>query len=260
MDELTALLSNIEIKEDLPKSDFNTSLINKLQGIVKGNYYRKNNLPNALRYAKKIIELKLNDISLNSSQSDGRINSSLDEDLIIKILQNDYSFNNRIFIPNDRHWFDIAIKDFRYGWLVINIKSTTTQTPDNTGNMSMMVYSFTNEPMNIEKKYKNGEMSKTFFSKLKDKQYNLKDKRDYYFLVINKLNNSVIINSVKGLTKIQSNVNNLPFQVKWTNNQHFKYKPFKIQLRYIMETLKKTKPSWQEIHNQQCRNFNLNLI
>ena len=67
--------------------------------------------------------------------------------------------------------------------------------------MSMMVYSFTNEPMNIEK-YKNGNMSKIFFSKLKNKQYNLKDKRDYYFLVINKLNNSVIINSVKGLTKI----------------------------------------------------------
>ena len=31
-------------------------------------------------------------------------------------------------------WYDILIYDYQYGWLPVNIKTTTTLTSDNTAN------------------------------------------------------------------------------------------------------------------------------
>ena len=56
---------------------------------------------------------------------------------------------NRIFIPNVRWWYDILIKDKRYGWLPVNFKSTTGLTCDNVGNLALCVYAYTNFKMKL---------------------------------------------------------------------------------------------------------------
>ena len=71
----------------------------------------------------------------------------------------------------------------------------------------MCVYSYTNENLNI---YENSKMCDILFNKIKNKEYN---KKDYYFIVINKNNSKDII--VNSLTILSPNINNLPFQICW---------------------------------------------
>ena len=90
------------------------------------------------------------------------------------------------------------------------------KTNDNTGNLDMCVYAYTNTILDIHtnKSYENKKMSDILFNELKNKKYNTKNKKDYYFIVLNKTNaNDIIVNSVKRLTILTSNINNLPFQV-----------------------------------------------
>ena len=121
-------------------------------------------------------------------------------------------------------WYDILAFDYMYGWLPINIKTTTTITSDNTGNLAMCVYAYTNEILDIhrDKSYENGEMSVILYKKLRIKEININNKKDYYFIVLNKTDASdIIVNSVKGLTLFTPNINNLPFQVCWNKNRTF---------------------------------------
>ena len=90
-------------------------------------------------------------------------------------------------------------------------------------------------------------MSKILIEKISDKCLNKNIKRDYYFIVVNKTNPSeIIVNSFKGLEHLTSNINNLPFQVKWSVNKHYTYKPISSVLKKFISTLKKPKPSWSE--------------
>jgi len=80
-----------------------------------------------------------------------------------------------LLLKNDRiKSYDILIFDYIYGWLPVNIKTTTTLTNDNTGNLSMCVYSYTNEILNIynKKSYENSKMCDILFNKIKNKEYN----------------------------------------------------------------------------------------
>jgi hypothetical protein len=146
-------------------------------------------------------------------------------------------------------WYDILVYDYKYGWLPCNIKITTTLSCDNTGNLAMCVYSYTDEILNIhnDKSYDNGMMSKILFTKLKNKNYNNICKKDYYFIVLNKINNTdIIVNSVKGLSILTSNINNLPFQVCWNKNRLFVYENINIKIKLFINCLKKPKSSWKD--------------
>lgn len=227
------------------------NFLDKFQAIIRGINYRKNNLPNSILFLKKYLHVE----NLNNQNKDGRVNSLLDESIIIKKI-NKLFIKHRIFIPKDRHWFDIAIKDYRYGWLPINIKTTTMNTSDNTSNLAMLVYALTNYNLELNKCYKNGIMSKILVQEIKKKNYNKKYKKDYYFLVINKLNsNEIIVNSVNGLTELTQNINNLPFQIKWKNNKNFKYKKIEESWKDIINIIKKPKPSWKENFLNEMRNI-----
>ena len=185
--------------------------------------------------------------------NDGRVNSNFDEDEIINILIN--KFGNRIKRPSIRNWFDVGIYDNYYGWLPVNIKSTKTTTSDNVGNLALCVYSYTNQNLDLNNTYDNGQMATILFEKLKNKQYNYKHKKDYYFLVLNKNNNNdIIINSVKGLSNLTSNINNLPFQVRWDKNKTFHYKFISYCVNDFLESIKKPKPSWKETFLINIRN------
>ena len=217
--------------------------IRKAQCMLRGQLYRTRHLPNSLLTIKCILQNRT--INLCETSNDGRINSCMDEDEIIRILSEELP--NRIYKPKARMWYDILVRDFQYGWLPVNIKSTTTLTSDNTGNLAMCVYAYTDEQLDLYKTYQNGRMSKILIEKIIKKDYNYNNKKDYYFVVVNKKNcKDIIVNSVKGLTELTPNINNLPFQVCWNKNRIFKYKHITKSIEILLNALQKPKPSWKE--------------
>ena len=69
-----------------------------------------------------------------------------------------------------RYLCDILVLDKIDDLLPVNIKTTTTIISDNTGNLAMCIYSYTDEKLDLNKLYNNGEMSNIY-------------KKDYYFIV-----------------------------------------------------------------------------
>lgn len=235
---------------------YETKII-KIQKWFRGCVFRLKQLP--LIMYKIQTYLKSQSFQFSSQNDDGRINSCFDEDNIIKLLIQE--FGEKIKKPEKRHWYDILIFDYVYGWIPINIKTTTTKTCDNTGNLAMCVYAYTDEKLDIhmmDKSYENGKMSILLFNKLKNKKYNKNNKKDYYFIVLNKEDASdIIVNSVKGLTILTSNINNLPFQVKWSNNKLFKYENINKKIKSFIDCLQKPKPSWSETFMSNIRTIQL---
>lgn len=215
----------------------------KIQSWFRGSIFRLKRLPTVMYYIQKY--LKLQSFNFSTKTDDGRINSVLDEEKVITLLRE--KFGKRIRKPKIRMWYDILVFDNVAGWIPVNIKTTTTNTSDNTGNLAMCVYAYTDISLDFNKAYTNGEMSETFFTKLKEKKYNLSSKKDYYFLVLNKLNCSdIIVNSIKGLRFLTPNSNNLPFQVCWKNNRVFCYAPIFEKIKLIIDCIQKPKKSWKE--------------
>ena len=246
-----------DLLESLNKLSINnleTKSVIIIQKWFRGNNQRNKNLPLILLYIKKY--LLNNKIIFSKDNEDGRINSSIDEEIIIKELLK--KFKDNIFIPKSRMWYDLLVKDYIYGWLPVNIKTTTTITSDNVGNLATCVYAYTNLKLNLKKSYQNGKMAKILLNKIKNKEYNKINKKDYYFLVLNKNNNNeIIINSLKGLTIVQPNINNLPFQVCWNKNKFYKYKKIDDCIKLLVNSLKKPKPSWKEEFLSNIRNINI---
>jgi hypothetical protein len=203
--------------------------------------------------------LKSQAIQFSTQNKDGRINSCIDEDEVIKLLIE--KFGEKIKKPkNIRMWYDILAFDYMYGWIPINIKITTAITNDNTGNLAMCVYAYTDEILDIHRdtSYENGKMSDLLFNKLKNKNYNTNNKKDYYFIVLNKTDASdIIVNSVKGLTILTPNINNLPFQVCWDKNRAFKYENIYKKIKLFIDCLQKSKPSWKETFMSNMRTLDL---
>jgi hypothetical protein len=230
----------------------NINAIIKIQRWFIGTMVRLKRLPLVLYIIKKYLLSQT--ILFSKYSKDGRINSCIDEDIIITILIERYPLLIRK--PKIRMWYDILVYDKQYNWIPINIKITTMTTADNTGNLAMCVYSYTNENLDIElnKSYDNGKMSKLLIKKLKNKEYNKTHKKDYYFICINKTDcKDIIINSLKGLNILTPNINNLPFQVRWSKNRIFTYKNIKKSITLFIDCMQKPKPSWKETFMRDIR-------
>jgi hypothetical protein len=226
----------------------------KIQKWFRGYIFRIKQLPLIMYKIKKYLKLQL--FQFSTKNKDGRINSCLDEDEVIKLLIE--NFGEKIKKPKIRMWYDILAFDYMYGWIPINIKTTTTLTSDNTGNLAMCVYAYTNEILDIHKSYENGKMSNILFNKLKNKNYNTNNKKDYYFIVLNKTDaNDIIVNSVKGLKILTPNINNLPFQVCWDKNRIFKYENINKKIKMFIDCLQKPKQSWKETFMSNIRTLKL---
>jgi hypothetical protein len=250
IEEITTSLSSLAIDE--------TKIIKiiKIQKWFRGCILRLRQLPLIMYKIKNY--LKLQAFQFSTQNEDGRINSCIDEDEVIKLLIK--KFGEKIKKPKIRMWYDILAFDYMYGWIPINIKTTTTITSDNTGNLAMCVYAYTNEILDIhsDKSYENGKMSDILFNKLKNKNYNTNNKKDYYFIVLNKTNASdIIVNSVKGLTILTPNINNLPFQVCWDKNRTLKYENINKKIKLFIDCLQKPKPSWKETFMSNVRTLDL---
>ena len=228
----------------------------KIQKWFRGCLFRLKHLPLIMYKIQKYLKSKA--IQFSTQNEDGRINSCMDEDVVIKILIE--TFGNKIKKPKIRMWYDILAYDYMYGWVPINIKTTTTTTSDNTGNLAMCVYAYTDEILDIysDTSYENGKMSEILFDKLKKKEYNNSPKKDYYFIVMNKTDSSdVIVNSVKGLSVLTPNINNLPFQVNWSKNRDFQYQKISKKIKIFIDCLQKPNPSWKETFMSNIRKLDL---
>ena len=249
MEEPTIILANEEYMMKI-----NSSI--KIQKWFRGCLFRLNHLPLIMYKIQKCLKSKA--IQFSTQNEDGRINSCMDEDVVIKLLIE--MFGDKIKKPKIRMWYDLLAYDYMYGWVPINIKTTTTITSDNTGNLAMCVYAYTDEILDIyrDKSYENGKMSEILFNKLKNKKYNTNNKKDYYFVVLNKTDASdIIVNSVKGLTILTPNINNLPFQVCWDKNRLFKYENINKKIKLFINCLHKPKPSWKETFMLNIRTIKL---
>ena len=248
-------------KTDLQIEPFSSIAIDetkiiKIQKWFRGCILRLKKLPLIMYKIQKY--LKLQAFQFSTQNEDGRINSCIDEDEIIKLLIG--KFGEKIKKPKIRMWYDILAFDYMYGWIPINIKTTTTVTSDNTGNLAMCVHAYTNEILDIhrDKSYGNGKMSYILFDKLKNKRYNTNNKKDYYFIVLNKTDASdIIVNSIKGLTLLTPNINNLPFQVNWSKNREFRYENINKKIKLFVDCLQKPKPSWKETFMSNIRTLDL---
>lgn len=219
------------------------SSIIKIQKWFRGCMFRLYRLPLIMYKIQKYLQSK--SIQLSTQNEDGRINSCIDEDVVLSALIE--MFGNKIKKPKIRMWYDLLAFDYMYGWIPINIKTSTTSTSDNTGNLAMCVYAYTDEVLDIHRSYENGKMSEILFTKLKNKEYNTINKKDYYFIVLNKTDTKdIIVNSVKGLSILTPNSNNLPFQVCWDKNRTFKYEKINKKITQFIDCLQKPRPSWKE--------------
>jgi hypothetical protein len=246
VDELCYSMTNLDLT--YKKDD-----VIKIQKWFRGCLWRLYQLPLIMYKMKRYLKNEI--IQFSKQTDDGRINSSIDEKLIIDLLVS--KFKDKIRVPKIRMWYDILVFDYRYGWIPMNIKTTTMTTTDNTGNLAMCVYSYTDENLDLNKCYENGKMSEILFKKLQNKEYNKDNKKDYYFLVLNKNNpREIIINSVKGLTDLTPNINNLPFQVCWSKNKVFQYGCIQDKIKLFINCLIKPKPSWKETFMKNIRTLN----
>jgi hypothetical protein len=252
IEAITQSLSSLTIDET------EITKIIKIQKWFRGSILRLKTLPLIMYKIKKFLRLQA--FKFSNQNEDGRINSCIDEDEVIKLLHE--KFGEKIKKPKIRMWYDILVFDYIYGWLPVNIKTTTTITSDNTGNLAMCVYAYTNEMLDIhrDKSYENGNMSDVLFNKLKNKKYNTNNKKDYYFIVLNKTDaRDIIVNSVKGLTILTPNINNLPFQVNWSKNKTFRYKNINKSIKMFIDCLQTPKPSWKETFMSNIRTLDLDL-
>ncbi len=165
--------------------------------------------------------LKKSNLCLSSNQNDGRINSILNEDEILKQIEKKFDID----VPMQRNWADFYIDN-----IPINIKVTTTKTADNASSKSGVYYALTGEI------YQGNNQWDNYLKKLKK---NIKDTtKDYYFLVISKDDTSeIFINSLKNITTLQPNGNNLPFQIKWCENKTLNPKSFNQTKKLLLGTM-----------------------
>jgi len=144
-------------------------------------------------------------IAVSENHEDGRVNSIDDEDTIIDLLVEKYGDN--IEKPKARCWWDVKI----FGH-PLNIKSSNFKSGDNFSSKLALLYALTDIP---EEEIKANSW-KSFQEKLK--KHKGENNRDYYIIVLSKVDGKVYLQSLKSLRKINSNGNNLPFQVNWGNN------------------------------------------
>lgn len=202
-------------------------------------------IPDILLEIKEYLQ-SIELLEIDKKHDDGRINSCFDETTILtKILQNPI-FKDKINLPKHRMWYDFLIKDKDDIYIPVNIKSTTTETSDNIGNLSLCLYAYTNHEMDLFKNYTNGKIADILYKKLANQEYN-NSTRDYYFIVVNKNNTKqIILNSMLGINIITPNINNLPFQVKWKNNKEPIYKDIESRVKQFIRSINSPNKNWQE--------------
>lgn len=174
----------------------------------------------------KIKDFLLEDkLKLSSPLKDGRLNSSFNEDEIIKLIKKKFKISE----PNSRQWFDFSFEE-NGEFYPVNIKVTTTDTADNLNCKLGIYYALTG----LMPDFSNGIDWLNYFERLKENMGKNQDK-DYYFLIINKSNpEEIFATTLKSIKKLQANGNNLPFQCRWKENKEITERTFEESQKFIL--------------------------
>ncbi|EQL75795.1 restriction endonuclease Hpy8I [Helicobacter pylori GC26] len=174
--------------------------------------------------------LKTNPYNLSQPLQDGRLNPSVNEEILNAIK---HSF--AIQLPKAREWWDFSFEENDI-FYPVNIKTTTTKTADNL-NCKLGIY---DALCGLLPTFNNEIAWEKYFQKL-HKDLGKNTDRDYYFLIINKNDpKDIFINSLKGIQTLQPNGNNLPFQCKWDNNREIIQRDFNGSKNSILSALAKS--------------------
>ncbi|MDE0094690.1 MAG: hypothetical protein OXO49_09355 [Gammaproteobacteria bacterium] len=158
----------------------------------------------------KSVEEYLRDIEIHliRGSHDARADSASAEEYVVSLIQNANRW--KVFSPNlgradNRGWYDVRIRNY-----YINIKISTCTTTDNTNAKKAIFWLLTGiKPDDVP------TGNKQFFKLMRENESE-DQRRDYFYLVINKTDPSdVFFVSLKGLAHCQLSPNNLPFQSNW---------------------------------------------
>lgn len=197
-------------------------------------------LDNLAKYLSN--SLRTGSLDLDKSQSDGRLNSQMNERQISTALQL-YSHANDQFqeaglsieIAPPRYWYDFAIRGEKT-FLPVNVKVSTLEGNDNLSSKEGVFYALTGvDP----KKVKINDWER--YCEAIGNHLGELPEADYYFLVINKNKaGDVFWTSLKRLPVLTPNGNNPPFQCNWSKNRcHSGLDEIAAQ-QYILGVLRQT--------------------
>ena len=183
----------------------------------------------------------LNSIKIDVSENheDGRVNSIDDEDTIIDLLIEKYGEKN-IQRPVAREWWDVRV----FGYPLQLKSSKYGSAADNFSSKAAVLYALTDLP---EDKVKVTSWQKFQQALL---NHSLDDnQRDYYIFSLNKVTNEVHLSSLKTLQKITPNGNNLPFQIKWSDNTQPVQRTHRQAYEFLVECYKESARKKISAHN-----------
>jgi hypothetical protein len=149
------------------------------------------------------------DLKGSTNNRDGRVNSIEDEKTLIEVLVEKY--NDDIEEAKQRDWYDVRMFGFPN-----QLKSSDygKKASDNFSAKLALLYALTD--MTEEEIYKVRTWSQ-FERSLRDRRDD-NNNRDYYIISMDKKTGECHLSSLKTLNKITPNGNNLPFQIKWSEN------------------------------------------
>lgn len=189
-------------------------------------------IPNELKQVAKYLSAQ--QIKLPFGR-DGRLDSAIGEDHVAKaLLDTTTSKGWKITCPNigkknNREWYDVKINEH-----YCNIKiSECTGKADNANAKKAIYYFLTGRPGNAV-----NSAESVFFKNMKDAE-NPNEKRDYFYLVVNKTDTKdVFFVSLKGLNSdsVKINPRNPPFQVDWKNNKTPVERDWEQAKEFLLET------------------------
>jgi hypothetical protein len=165
-----------------------------------------------------------------SHHADGRVNSAINEYTILQKIRREFPID----VPRIRGWYDFGITASGI-FYPVNIKISTFKGNDNLNCKLGLYYTLTD----TIPEFKNEIGWSDFFFRLFEDMSEVRDtKSDYYFIVINKNDtNDVFWTSLKRISMLTPNGNNLPFQAKWSDNRKRKRKSHQEVKYHLLGTL-----------------------
>ncbi len=186
--------------------------------------------------------LKSGSLSLDRSQTDGRLNSQMNERQISDALRL-YALANEKF-QSAQYSIDIARPRFWYDFLVsgpgvflpVNVKVSSLKGNDNLASKEGVFYALTGvDP----KKARINDWDR--YCEAIGRHLAEDPSADYYFIVVNKSQPSdVFWTSLKRLPALTPNGNNPPFQCKWSKNRIRTERSHSEAQAYILGVLRQT--------------------
>lgn len=186
--------------------------------------------------------LKSGGLNLDRSQTDGRLNSQMNERQISDALRL-YALANEQF-QSAQHCIDIAPPRFWYDFLVsgpgiflpVNVKVSSLEGNGNLASKDGVFYALTGvDP----KKAKINDWDR--YCEAIGQHLAEDPEADYYFPVINKLQpGDVFWTSLKRLPALTPNGNNPPFQCNWSKNRIRTARNHSEAQAYILGVLRQT--------------------